>query len=104
MNIFPSISIIPIIPTSIITIVPYTKTLETKTESVNKYEPPDDNDNFGDMKAEHEAEGYEHEIIQEESQTMDEDEEDIVYEAYEIQEQLGSSSTASVQNQKSQIL
>ncbi|KAG5676345.1 hypothetical protein PVAND_006187 [Polypedilum vanderplanki] len=76
-------------------LVPYTKTLESKLETM-KYEPSDNNENFVDMKSEEEP-GYDHEIIQEESQSMEEDE-DIVYEAYEIQEQ-GTSN----QNPKSQI-
>lgn len=82
-------------------LVPYTKTLDSvKTEA--KFEAPDDTENFSDMKEEDQT-AYDHEIIQEEeSQNMEEDEEDVVYEAYEIQEQLPSS-TASPLNQKSQI-
>ena len=84
-------------------LVPYTKTLETKSESlINKYESTDEQETFAEMKEDPSA--YDHEIIQEESQSM-EDEEDIVYEAYEIQEQLPSSSTATTTNcdRKSQI-
>lgn len=84
-------------------LVPYTKTLETKSDGViTKYESTDEQETFAEMKEDPSA--YDHEIIQEESQSM-EDEEDIVYEAYEIQEQIPSSSTAVTPNcdRKSQI-
>ncbi|CAG9798121.1 unnamed protein product [Chironomus riparius] len=83
-------------------LVPYTKTLEMKSESViTKYESTDEQETFTEMKEDPSA--YDHEIIQE-SQSMD-DEEDIVYEAYEIQEQIPTSSTAVTPNcdRKSQI-
>jgi hypothetical protein len=80
-------------------LVPYTKTLECKLEAIAKYEPNDSSEqHFGDMKSEEES-GYDHEIIQEESQSMEDEEDGIVYEAYEIQEQ----SSVSNQNPKSQI-
>jgi hypothetical protein len=78
-------------------LVPYTKTLENKMETVvSKYEPAE-SESFADIAKEEEP-GYDHEIIQEESQSMEEEDEDIVYEAYEIQEQGVSN-----QNPKSQI-
>lgn len=81
-------------------LVPYTKTLELKTDGiVSKYETSDDNEGFPELKAE-DTSAYDHEIIQEESQSM-EDDEDIVYETYEIQEQIPSTTTS--QNTKSQV-
>jgi hypothetical protein len=79
-------------------LVPYTKTLDSsiKQESVGKYEPPDE---YSEMKAEDDQAPYDL-IQEEESQNMDD--EDIVYEAYEIQEQLPASASTP-QNQKSQI-
>lgn len=80
-------------------LVPYTKTLDMKQEAV-KFETTDDG--YAEMKSENEDHsGYDHEIIQEESQSMED--EDIVYEAYEIQEQLPSNSQATPQTPKSQI-
>lgn len=76
-------------------LVPYTKTLDTKTDTVvcNKFDPPDENQVYDeDMKAEDDPSSFEHEIIQDEdSHEMDSN---IVYEAYEIQE---SSTTAQPQ-------
>lgn len=87
-------------------LVPYTKTLDTKTDTVvcNKFESPDENQVIydEDMKAEDEPNSFEHEIIQDED--SHEMEGNIVYEAYEIQEQIPTSSAASAQPQtKSQI-
>ena len=86
-------------------LVPYTKTLDTKTDTVvcNKFDPPnDENQTYDeDMKTEEEPSGFEHEIIQDEdSHEMD----GVVYEAYEIQEQIPTSSATATQPQgKSQI-
>lgn len=86
-------------------LVPYTKTLDTKSDTVvcNKFEPPDENQVIYDdeMKADDEPSSYEHEVIQDEdSHEM----EGVVYEAYEIQEQIPTSSAAATQPQgKSQI-
>lgn len=88
-------------------LVPYTKTLDTKTDTVvcNKFEPPDEQQvsyEEEDMKAEDEPSSFEQEIMQDEdSHEMDGN---IVYEAYEIQEQIPTSSaTAAQQQSKSQI-
>lgn len=88
-------------------LVPYTKTLDTKSDTVvcnTKFEPPPDGEVVYDeeMKAEDEPSNFEHEIIQDED--SHELEGNIVYEAYEIQEQVPSSSAAATQSQgKSQI-
>lgn len=85
-------------------LVPYTKTLDTKTDTVvcNKFEPPDENQAYDeDMKAEDDPSSFEHEIIQDEdSHEMDGN---IVYEAYEIQEQIPTSSATAQPQAKSQI-
>jgi len=86
-------------------LVPYTKTLDTKTDTVvcNKFEPSDDNQvTFEEeMKAEDEPNSFEHEIIQDgDSHEMDGN---IVYEAYEIQEQIPTSSATAQSQTKSQI-
>ena len=87
-------------------LVPYTKTLDTKTDTVlcNKFDPPDENQVTydEDMKAEDDPSSFEQEIMQDEdSHEMDGN---IVYEAYEIQEQIPTSSaTASQPQTKSQI-
>lgn len=71
-------------------LIPYTKTLDVSLKQ--------ENDDQHTMNYTSEIKGdeepvYDHEIIQEdESQNMDEDE-DVVYEAYEIQEQPGASSS-----------
>lgn len=85
-------------------LVPYTKTLDTKTDTVicNKFDPPDDQVNFDeDMKTEEDPSSYEHEIIQDED--SHEMEANIVYEAYEIQEQIPTSSATAQSQTKSQI-
>lgn len=84
-------------------LVPYTKTLDTKTDIVvcNKFEPPDENQYDEDMKAEDDPSSFEHEIIQDEdSHELDGN---IVYEAYEIQEQIPTSSATAQPQAKSQI-
>ena len=86
-------------------LVPYTKTLEMKTENI-KFEANDEHEGFsGEMKSERvDGSSYDQEIIQEESQSMEEEEENVVYEAYEIQDLPSSSAAvASTPNQKSQI-
>lgn len=89
-------------------LVPYTKTLDTKSDTVvcnTKFEPPPDSDVVYDeeMKAEDDPSNFEHEIIQDED--SNELQGNIVtYEAYEIQEQVPSSSATATQSQgKSQI-
>lgn len=87
-------------------LVPYTKTLDTKTDTVvcNKFDPPDEHQVTydEDMKTEDEPSSFEQEIMQDEdSHEMDGN---IVYEAYEIQEQIPTSSATAAQPQaKSQI-
>lgn len=88
-------------------LVPYTKTLDTKSDTVvcNKFEPPDENQfsiEDEEMKTEDDPSSFEHEIIQDEdSHEMDAG---IVYEAYEIQEQIPTSSSNQPQTPgKSQI-
>lgn len=85
-------------------LVPYTKTLDTKTDTVvcNKFDPPDENHVTydEDMKAEDEPSSFEQEIMQDED--SHEMEGNIVYEAYEIQEQIPTSTAAQPQT-KSQI-
>lgn len=69
-------------------LIPYTKTLDVSLKA-----EPDDQNNVSysaDMKAEDEN-GYENLIQEDESQNMEEDD-DVVYEAYEIQEHQASSS------------
>lgn len=82
-------------------LVPYTKTLDTKTDTVvcNKFEPPDNQTiSYEDEEMKNEDQSqFEHEIIQDEdSHEMDGN---IVYEAYEIQEQIPTSSAAASQPQ-----
>jgi len=82
-------------------LVPYTKTLDTKTDTVvcNKFDPPDENQVTydEDMKAEDEPSSFDQEIMQDEdSHEMDGN---IVYEAYEIQEQIPTSSATAAQPQ-----
>lgn len=84
-------------------LVPYTKTLDTKSDTVvcNKFEPPDQNQTIAyedeDMKADEQSQ-FEHEIIQDED-SHDGMDGNIVYEAYEIQEQIPTSSAAASQPQ-----
>lgn len=85
-------------------LVPYTKTLDTKTDLVvcNKFEQSADENYDEDMKQDDEPSSFEHEIIQDED--SHEMESNIVYEAYEIQEQIPTSSAAVAQpDRKSQI-
>lgn len=85
-------------------LVPYTKTLDTKTDLVvcNKFETTADENYDEDMKQDDEPSSFEHEIIQDED--SHEMEGNIVYEAYEIQEQIPTSSAAVAQpDRKSQI-
>ncbi|CRK86356.1 CLUMA_CG000067, isoform A [Clunio marinus] len=86
-------------------LVPYTKTLDTKSDLVvcNKFDPPDENQVSFDeeMKTEEEPTSFQHEIIQDED--SHEIESNIVYEAYEIQEQIPTSSATSQSQPKSQI-
>jgi len=83
-------------------LVPYTKTLDTKTDTVvcNKFDPPDENQVTydEDMKAEDEPGSFDQEIMQDEdSHEMDGN---IVYEAYEIQEtQIPTTSSTAAQPQ-----
>lgn len=86
-------------------LVPYTKTLDVKTETVvcNKFEPPDENHityEDEEMKSD-DPTSFEHEIIQDED--SHEMEGNIVYEAYEIQEQIPTSSATAQSQPKSQI-
>lgn len=85
-------------------LVPYTKTLDTKTDLVvcNKFEQTTDENYDEDMKQDDEPSPFEHEIIQDED--SHEMEGNIVYEAYEIQEQIPTSSAAVAQpDRKPQI-
>lgn len=87
-------------------LVPYTKTLDTKTDTVvcNKFDSPTDENQVTfdeDMKQEEEPSSFEHEIIQDED--SHEMEGNIVYEAYEIQEQIPTSSATAQSQTKSQI-
>lgn len=98
-------------------LVPYTKTLDSKNDSVvsNKYESNDDEADGGNQMCfgesqikseEQQTAAYDHEIIQEDdSQTMEEDDDtNIVYETFEIQEaQIPTSSASSQSQAKSQI-
>lgn len=83
-------------------LVPYTKTLDTKTDTVvcNKFEEQQYDE---DMKTEEDPSSFEHEIIQDEDSANDEMEANIVYEAYEIQEPIPTSSATSQSQTKSQI-
>lgn len=83
-------------------LVPYTKTLDTKTDTVvcNKFDESQYDD---EMKTEEDPSSYEHEIIQDEDSANDEMEGNIVYEAYEIQEPIPTSSATSQSQAKSQI-
>lgn len=85
-------------------LVPYTKTLDSRTDTVvsNKFDPPDENQVYDEeMKGEDDPSSFEHEIIQDEdSHEMDGN---IVYEAYEIQEQIPTSSATAQPTAKPQI-
>lgn len=87
-------------------LVPYTKTLDTKSDTVvcnTKFEPPPNESDVvydEEMKAEDDPSNFEHEIIQDEDST--EMQGNIVYEAYEIQEPSSSASATQSQG-KSQI-
>lgn len=82
-------------------LVPYTKTLDSKPDNVvHKF----DESQFDDeMKAEDDPGSFEHEIIQDEDSANDEMEGNIVYEAYEIQEPIPTSSATSQSQTKPQI-
>jgi hypothetical protein len=81
-------------------LVPYTKTLDSKPDTVvHKFEESQYED---DMKAEEDPSSFEHEIIQDEDSANDEMD-GVVYEAYEIQEPIPTSSATSQSQTKSQI-
>ena len=77
-------------------LVPYTKTLDSKSDSVVCNKTFDDSQYDEDMKEDEPS--FEHEIIQDEDSANDEMEGNIVYEAYEITEPIPTSS-ANAQSQ-----
>ena len=82
-------------------LVPYTKTLDSKPDAtVHKF---DETQYDEEMKTEEDPSSFEHEIIQDEDSANDEMEGNIVYEAYEIQEPIPTSSATSQSQTKSQI-
>lgn len=72
-------------------LVPYTKTLDTKGDSVGN--KSFDETQFDDIKTDEEPSSYEHEIMQDE-------ESDVVYEAYEISEPIQTSSSSGQNKQQ----
>jgi hypothetical protein len=82
-------------------LVPFTKTLDSKPDmTVHKFDESQYDD---EMKADEDPSSFEHEIIQDEDSANDEMEGNIVYEAYEIQEPIPTSSATSQSQTKSQI-
>jgi 2-phospho-L-lactate transferase/gluconeogenesis factor (CofD/UPF0052 family) len=82
-------------------LVPYTKTLDTKNDTVISNKSFDES-HFHDMKGEEEQASIVHEIMQDEDSANDM-ETNIVYEAYEIAEPLSASTSTGQSQGKSQI-
>lgn len=81
-------------------LVPYTKTLDTKNDTVISNKSFDES-HFHELKGEEQA-SYEHEIMQDED-SANGMEANIVYEAYEIAEPLSASTSTGQSQGKSQI-
>lgn len=82
-------------------LVPYTKTLDTKNDTVISNKSFDES-HFHDMKTDEEQTSIVHEIMQDED-SANEMETNIVYEAYEIAEPLSASTSTGQSQGKSQI-
>jgi 2-phospho-L-lactate transferase/gluconeogenesis factor (CofD/UPF0052 family) len=82
-------------------LVPYTKTLDTKNDTVISNKSFDES-HFHDIKGEDEQASIVHEIMQDED-SANEMEANIVYEAYEIAEPLSASTSTGQSQGKSQI-